>query len=365
MRVLLIEDEDDHAELFGRHLRSYFREQVSLLRANDLDDGIAVARNESVDAVLLDLGLPGSSGLDTLHGFLESHDESPVVILTSHWDEPASLEAIRNGAQDYLCKQEARPETIGRALQRGIERFLFVKRLEAAKRSLGDFAATVSHDLRAPLRGIQNLLGFVLDDHGDTLHEEVKGRLTQSIDMARQLTEIISALLDFSALGDQVDGKAEWRIQDLLDDAIELLGSEIETTGARIHVDVGPLRVWGNRRLLVQVLQNLIGNSIKFSPSSPEVWIEVTQREALHVIQVMDHGHGIDPDQLESIFQPLARGRSEASGWGIGLASCARIVRGHGGEIWAESEPGLETRFYFTLPIPEPIPRTRNPVVSS
>jgi light-regulated signal transduction histidine kinase (bacteriophytochrome) len=109
-----------------------------------------------------------------------------------------------------------------------------------------------------------------------------------------------------------------------------------------------------DKNQIIQLLQNLIGNAIKFYRNKPpQVHITAAQQDNYWLFQVRDHGIGIKPQYLERIFEVFKRlhTRREYPGTGIGLAICKKIVNRHGGRIWAESEPGVGTTFYFTFPL--------------
>jgi signal transduction histidine kinase len=108
---------------------------------------------------------------------------------------------------------------------------------------------------------------------------------------------------------------------------------------------------------LEQVLNNLIGNAVKFSPPGGSVEIGLTAQGATFFLSLRDHGHGIPPERLKTLFQPFQRGETGTAGEksiGLGLSIVKRIVEGHGGRIWVESEPDAGAAFYMEIPFQPP-----------
>jgi len=140
-------------------------------------------------------------------------------------------------------------------------------------------------------------------------------------------------------------------LRDCAERALGILSERVESTGARIEFDDLPI-VRGDRTLLEQLYQNLIGNALKFrGMQPPRIRLTADLANGKQVFGVRDNGIGIKPEYTRQIFVPFKRlhGQKEYEGTGIGLAICAKIVQHHGGTIWVESEPGRGSHFKFTL----------------
>lgn len=225
--------------------------------------------------------------------------------------------------------------------------------LRAANKELEAFSYSVSHDLRAPLRSIDGFSQILLDDYLDALDEAGKDYLRRVKDAARRMGELIDDLLDLSRTTRQelrrevVDLSALARIV-----ATDLQRGEPER---RVEFIVsGGLSVVGDARVLRVVLENLLGNSWKFTAKKPQARVEfgLTEYEGARAYFVRDNGVGFDMAYSGKLFGAFQRLHSseEFEGTGVGLATVARIVHRHGGKVWAEGKVGEGATFYFTLP---------------
>ncbi|MFT5470885.1 MAG: signal transduction histidine kinase [Verrucomicrobiales bacterium] len=226
--------------------------------------------------------------------------------------------------------------------------------LERSNRELGQFAYVASHDLKEPLRVISSYCDLLALRYGDKFDEKGERYLKHVASAALRMRRLITDLLAFSRIGSGGEELKPVELDGILDEALNNLQITIRKMRADI-VGGEPLpKVLGDKGLLVQLLQNLIGNALKFCKTTPR--IEVTARrfptdESRWEIKVSDNGTGIAPEfqkQIFSIFKRLDANR-EVEGTGIGLAVCQRIVERHGGEIRVESEVGEGASFFFTL----------------
>ena len=233
--------------------------------------------------------------------------------------------------------------------------------LENAVRELESFSYSVSHDLRAPLRAMDGHSAVLLDEHADLLDEEGRHYLDRIRKAAGRMGHLIDGLLGLARIsrrelvGTPVDLTAL-----SLSVAADLRALEPDRE-AKVTVADG-MTAEGDPRLLHVVLENLIGNALKFTSTRPTAVVEVgcEERGGETVFFVRDNGVGFDMAYAKKLFIPFQRlhGIDEFPGTGIGLATVQRIVVRHGGRIWAESAPGAGTTFYFTL---RPGPRAAGP----
>ncbi|MFN0007939.1 MAG: MASE1 domain-containing protein [Planctomycetota bacterium] len=226
--------------------------------------------------------------------------------------------------------------------------------LARSNADLEHFADVVSHDLQEPLRSIRaNAQLLALSAGG--LDSEGRARIDRISRGAQRMQQLVTDLLAYGRVGargaraSSADGAVVMR------EVLEDMRSAIEESGAR--VDVGPLPlVHADRAQFGQLLRNLIGNAIKFRRSEPpEVLVRGERCGRECVFSVRDNGIGIEMGCAERIFGMFARlhPHERFPGTGIGLAICKKIVQGHGGRIWVESEPGNGSTFFFTLPAAE------------
>jgi PAS domain S-box-containing protein len=224
--------------------------------------------------------------------------------------------------------------------------------LENAVSELESFSYSVSHDLRAPLRAMDGHSAVLLDEHAGLLDEEGRHHLDRIRKAAGRMGHLIDGLLGLARISRR-----------------ELVGTPVDLTALALSV-AGDLRALepdreaqvtvadgmtaeGDPRLLHVVLENLIGNALKFTSTRPTAVVEVgcEERGGETVFFVRDNGVGFEMAYAQKLFTPFQRlhGIDEFPGTGIGLATVQRIVVRHGGRIWAESAPGAGATFYFTL----------------
>jgi len=232
------------------------------------------------------------------------------------------------------------------------------RQLDATNEELKQFAYAASHDLQQPLRGIANYSRFLLEDYSDRLDSEGIRLLNLQLAAAQRLKHLINDLLVYSQINlDQVPF-AEVDLGEVLREVIESIELLIRENDASIEFDSLPV-VSGIRFRLVQLMQNLIENAIKYrSSDSPFIRVSADEKDDVWEIVVQDNGVGIKREHDETVFQVFRRleNPGQIEGTGVGLALCKRIVHRHGGEIWVdpisddsqnEASPG--TRIVFTL----------------
>ncbi|MCP3959170.1 MAG: GHKL domain-containing protein [bacterium] len=247
-----------------------------------------------------------------------------------------------------------RERAINRRLQEadGVKQKLIIE-LEAKNKELEGFTYTVSHDLKSPLVTIKNFLGFLKRD----VEAGRLDRLGEDIDRITGATErmqgLLQELLELSRIGRMMNPPEEVPFGNLAHEAAELVAGRISERGAEIHIEPDLPTVRVDRVRLLQVIQNLIDNAVKYTPEAETPRIEIGARSdgGETVLFVRDHGSGIDPRHHERVFGLFEQLDSSRPGTGIGLALVSRIVEAHGGRLWVESEgEGRGSTFCFTLP---------------
>jgi PAS domain S-box-containing protein len=237
-----------------------------------------------------------------------------------------------------------------RALEKGT-RELALKNAE-----LETFASVASHDLQEPLRMISGYASLLKRRYGDVLDGDATDFLafmTQGVDRMQRLVKDLLALcrLDESSPA----SLSEVDMSDILNVVVSTLELTIDDTGATISRGDLPV-VKFNQTQLLQLVQNLVGNALKYrSAAPPEINITAEREHGAWRIAVRDNGEGFDMQYASQIFQPFKRLSSgDDRGTGIGLAICRKIVEGRGGRIWVESAPGKGSTFFFTIPDANP-----------
>ncbi len=224
--------------------------------------------------------------------------------------------------------------------------------LRAVIHELESFSYSISHDLRAPVRAISGFARIVLEDYGGLLPEAGQDQLRRIHEGAIKMGQLIDGLLAFSKMGREPLHKQAVRPASIVRRVLEDLPAEPK--GRNVEISVGDLPTCGaDPILLQQVYANLLSNALKYSRQRDPAVITVGCRriDSIPTYFVQDNGAGFDmqyADQLFGVFQRLHRS-DEFEGNGVGLAIAQRIVRRHGGRMWAEAELDKGATFYFTL----------------
>lgn len=378
--ILLIEDNLAEAEFLQELLLGLDALVCRVVHHLRLADGEQTLRQESFDVILLDLSLPDSQGLGAIALLMAIAPETPIVVLTNMNDSEMALEAVHQGAQDYLVKKNISldRENLWRSLLYAIERkknqvALSIAnerlqeevaqreqmqiRLQQSNQELEQFAYIASHDLKQPLSSIYSWSQLLGARYGDRLDPKGNDYIQAIQDSVKQMTQLIDDLLTYSRL-DRADSQfVQVNCNLIAHQVIHRLSSAIAQHNAQVTVDTLP-EVQGNPLQIGQLLQNLIENALKYQRSGtiPQVHLSAQPQEKNWIFSCHDNGIGIESDFFEQIFYAFKRLHSQAqyAGTGIGLAVCKKIVQRHGGNIWVESTYGKGSTFYFSLPRPSP-----------
>jgi light-regulated signal transduction histidine kinase (bacteriophytochrome) len=225
--------------------------------------------------------------------------------------------------------------------------------LEVANSELETFSYTVSHDLQAPLRSMNGFSQALFEDYPDRLDEQGKEYLKFIQESSKRMSQMIDDILRLSRITRSELKKVKINLSELAETvAAELKMTEPERS-VRFSITPG-VQVKGDQRLLRIVLENLLGNAWKFTSKTKDPVIEfgfLKNDDAKTTYFVRDNGAGFNEAYADKLFLPFQRLHSiaEYAGTGIGLASVLRVIKKHGGRIWAESKPGAGATFYFTL----------------
>ncbi len=227
------------------------------------------------------------------------------------------------------------------------------EQLKKSNEDLSRFAHVASHDLQEPLRTVASYAGLLERRHGSKLEGDAGVYLKMIVGGAKRMQSQVQDLLRYSRTDAQKLRYETFNLGALLEEVKDDLAAAIQEKRAEIRSDGLP-RIRADRTRILQVLENLITNALKFSKPGvpPAIAIRATAEENQWLITVTDDGIGFEPEFGEKIFIIFQRLHSVGTypGTGIGLAICKRIVEAHGGRIWATSEPGVGSTFSFTIP---------------
>ena len=228
--------------------------------------------------------------------------------------------------------------------------------LEAKNAELERFAYTVSHDLKSPLITLKGYLGLLKKDITAERAEAVEDDVSRMAGAADKMGRLLEELLELSRIGRVANPAEDIPLAELAREAVELVGGRIAENGVQVDIDSDLPHVFADRRRLLEVMQNLIDNAVKYMGDQPRPRIEIGVRiaESETICYVRDNGVGIEPRFHEKIFGLFDQLDQSAEGSGIGLALAKRIIEVHGKRIWVESEGKAKgATFCFTLPAAE------------
>ncbi|MCH7403533.1 ATP-binding protein [Belliella kenyensis] len=227
------------------------------------------------------------------------------------------------------------------------------KKLEVSNEELEQFAYIASHDLQEPLRMVTGFLNRLEMKYSNVLDEKAKEYIYYATDGAKRMRQVILDLLTYSRIGTSTEESKVIVVEQAIREVIKLNKSLIDETSAQISWNELP-KIKIQETPFVQLLQNLIGNAIKYRRSelNPEIHIASYENELEWIFEVADNGIGIEEDYLEKIFIIFQKlhPKSEYEGSGIGLAICKKIIDRFGGKIWVESKVNHGSKFIFTIP---------------
>jgi signal transduction histidine kinase len=269
------------------------------------------------------------------------------------------IEELNIGLEAKIRERTTELEQVNQELRAANDQLQELDRLKSA------FVSIVSHELRTPMTSIKGYVENILDGLAGGLTDKQSYYLTRVKLNAERLTRMVNDLLDLSSL-ENPDKRHEYlrpmpmSIRDLVAEVVESFQPMARQHSVTVKADNPALlpSIRGDRDKLHQVLTNLIGNALKFTPAGGEVLVRTTPMLNDSVqICVSDTGCGIPPHERDKVFEKFFRGAAspeEARGAGLGLAIAKSLVELHGGQIWLESTPGQGSHFYFSLPVAHP-----------
>jgi two-component system sensor histidine kinase/response regulator len=335
--------------------------------------GLRKLREGSFDLVLLDLMMPGMSGIEALSRIREIDPDIVIIIITGYATVEAAVQTIKKGAYDFISKPFTSDDLI-LVVNQGLEHrrlSLETKRLQTIEEEAKElaraktelekldamksrFMLTVAHELRAPVAAIQGYLGLILDGYAAEDEQEMVGSAHQRCD---ELLEMIDDLLLLARMKERVTEvkKTTVSVAEILDEVGSLFKGEAKGKGVTFDVEIaGRPEMLADKEHLKRLWTNLISNAIKYTPSGGRVVASLEQKDSQIVGMVSDTGIGIAADDLPRIFEEFYRTEQakkiEGHGTGLGLPIVKQIVESYGGTIHVDSKQGEGSTFTFTLP---------------
>jgi light-regulated signal transduction histidine kinase (bacteriophytochrome) len=249
-------------------------------------------------------------------------------------------------------KSPRKKQQAGRRQTKDRDPMLRLKDLQRSNAELDQFAHVASHELQEPLRIVSGYLELLKERYHGKLDPEGDHFLRYAMEGTVRMQKLISDLLLYARAGTEAGNMQATDCETVLDLALSNLGLNVDGQGALVTHDPLPV-VLAAEPQLVQVVQNLLSNGIKFhSKERPSIHVSAQRKGGEWLFSVRDNGIGIDAKDTQRIFAMFQRLHSsdDYPGTGIGLAVCQKIIERHGGRIWVESQPRRGATFYFTLP---------------
>ena len=243
-------------------------------------------------------------------------------------------------------------QDISERIRAEVEREALILELESKNAELEQFTYTVSHDLKSPLVTIRGFLGYLERDILAGDQARIRSDIARIVASTDKMQALLLGLLELSRIGRVKNPSEVIPFNTIVEEALRLLEGQFSSNVPRIEIMPDMPDVYGDRLRLVEVMQNLLDNAMKFSSQSgdpcTEVGVRMEKRET--IFYVRDNGIGIPPEYHERVFGLFNKLDASAEGSGVGLAIVKRIIEVHGGRIWIESDGNNGTTFCFTLP---------------
>ncbi len=383
--LLVIDDEEEILKALTRQFRRTYNVHI----ANSAETGWRIMTEYPVHVIISDQRMPGMNGTEFFGKVKADYPDATRLLLTGYADIQAVIAAINDGNIYRYIVKPWDPVELDTVVREAFERYnLIVEnrklmsdlrevnaslearvqertlQLEQANEMLklmiaqrDSLLGMAAHDLRTPITVVQGFTDLLLDRR--TPASDYPEFVTVIRDTMRDMLTLLNNILDIASIeaGKLTLRRSRVDVVALMEKICKLNRRVGEQKSIRLLTEIAPrIPNWAfDPQRIEQVLNNLISNAFKFSESGTNVTVgaRITDANTL-MIDVRDQGLGIQADELEQIFAPFQKGSSRPTrdepSTGLGLSICKRIVELHGGQIAAESELGVGSRFYFTLP---------------
>jgi signal transduction histidine kinase len=359
--ILLMEKKSSDGHIRKLLADGFANATFTIENAAGTEEAAELVSKKRFDIVLLETDVSEKGYADIIKSIRDIEPYIPFIIITGLEDEEAGLQAIKNGADDYVVRGKIFKDVLARSIGYAIERkreqkqneqrlSSLISKLESSNKELKDFAYIVSHDLKAPLRGIKTLAEWLTADYADKLDENGREQLKLLQSRVGRMHNLIEGVLQYSRIGRLKEKPVQVNLNELLS---EIIATIAPSENIEIVVQADLPTILCEQPRITQLFQNLLDNAVKFM-DKPKGYIKVgcVEEDGFWKFSVADNGPGIEEKNFERIFQifQTLKARDEFESTGIGLTIVKKVVELEGGKIWVESEVGNGTTFFFTLP---------------
>ena len=355
-RILILDDNEPDQLNMQRMLARVGAFEAVVAVCSEADEGLERLLDGDFDCALVDHRLGVHTGLEIVELARSKGCDTAIVAVTGFGRDRLAVEMLNAGAQDYLSKGDLSPEALEQSILIAVDKVDVTRRLRAKQIELETFVSAVSHDLKQPAAVVKSNAELLRDFFAQQLGGQGMEFVEALVRTGERMSQMLDALTQFSRFGRESEPASAVELEDCLTAALENLGDDIRRAGCEIRrADLPAVR--GHRESLIQLLQNLIANAIKYrSDEAPTISIYASRNNGRARVSVRDNGIGFDPEAAEVVFLPFRRLKTAEprDGLGFGLAMCKRIVEYYGGSIGCESEAGCGSTFWFELPLARP-----------
>jgi signal transduction histidine kinase len=349
MLNLLVADDDEGDRKLIRRVLKQTGMLYTCTDTNSIDEALEASGRFAFDCAIVDYLLPGQDGLSGISALHERLPYMALIMVTGQGDEMVAAAAMKRGASDYLPKTLITADSLRRAVENAVAKATLLRTVARQRHELEGFTRVLVHDLKSPIQSALVYATLTGENIGDGKPEKAASNCGKLVSAIQRMNILIDTLHGYTT-AEELIAFERLEMRDVMTDTLVNLEHLISTRGAHVTYDELPAAMGTPQ--LAQLLQNLIGNAIKYCEAEiPSVHVSAkAYTENVWRFSVADNGIGIPEKDYQQIFEPFHRLHKEYDGTGLGLATCKKIVERHGGVISCESKVGHGTTFFFTLP---------------